>query len=251
MNIALLGYGSMGKSIHRIALERGHIVSAIIDPNAPEANFREIIPEALLGINLVLDFSHGFAVQKNIKICLKSEVSLLVGTTGWYEKLPEIRKQIESGKIGFLWSSNFSLGIHLYFRIIAETAKLIGAFDEYDIWGHEIHHCNKSDSPSGTTKTLEKILLENIPRKKSIVEEKLDRRREDDEIHFSSVRGGVVNFAHTIGFDSAADKILITHEARNRDGYALGAVKAAEWLQGKKGYFEMEDYLREILNFKL
>ena len=124
---------------------------------------------------------------------------------------------------------------------------MIDKFDEYDVWGHEIHHYNKADSPSGTAKILEKILLDNIERKTSVVEDKLDRRREPNEIHFSSVRGGPVNFGHTIGFDSAADRILITHEARNRDGYALGAVKAAEWLIGKKGFFSMGDFLTTII----
>ena len=125
-----------------------------------------------------------------------------------------------------------------------EASKLVNKFDEYDVWGHEIHHSNKADSPSGTAKTLSEILLKNIDRKDSVFEDKLDRKREDNEIHFSSVRGGPVNFAHTIGFDSAADKILISHEARNRDGYALGAVKAAEWLANKEvGFYTMNDFL--------
>ena len=153
----------------------------------------------------------------------------------------------EGNSIGFLYSSNFSIGVNLYFKMVEAAAKLVNKFDEYDVWGHEIHHCNKVDSPSGTAKTLEKILLESIQRKTSVVEDKLDRRRGPSEIHFSSVRGGLVNFGHTIGFDSAADRILITHEARCRDGYALGAVKAAEWLVGKKGFLGMEDFLRGVL----
>ena len=168
---------------------------------------------------------------------------MVVGTTGWYGRLEALKTEMAAAKIGFLWSSNFSIGVNMYFKIVEEAAKLVNKFDEYDVWGHEIHHYNKADSPSGTAKTLEKILLKNISRKTAVVEEKLDRKREMNEIHFSSVRGGLVNFGHTIGFDSAADRITITHEARCRDGYALGAVKAAEWLKGKIGYFEMEDFL--------
>ena len=111
--------------------------------------------------------------------------------------------------------------MNMYFKIVEAAAKLVNKFDEYDVWGHEIHHYNKADSPSGTAKTLEKILLENIERKTAVVEDKLDRKPEPNELHFSSLRAGAVNFAHTIGFDSAADKILITHEARSRDGYGV------------------------------
>jgi 4-hydroxy-tetrahydrodipicolinate reductase len=137
----------------------------------------------------------------------------------------------------------------LYFRIIEQAAKLINQADEYDVWGHEIHHKNKIDSPSGTAKTLEEILIKNIVHKTSIVEEKLDRKIKDNEIHFSSTRGGLSNFAHTIGFDSEADCIEIKHFARNRNGYALGAIKCAEWLEKQPvGFYTMDDYLKELFN---
>lgn len=247
MKLALLGFGGMGKAVRTIALERGHDVPVIVDPGAEEVVlqaggfFKKLSKGVLSGVDVVIDFSQGDAIMENLRICQEAGINLVEGATGWYGKLEEVKKMVS--KIGFLWSSNFSIGVNMYFKIIEAAAKLVNKFDEYDVWGHEIHHCNKADSPSGTAKTLEKILLENISRKKSVVEEKLDRKREPNEIHFSSVRGGLVNFGHTIGFDSAADRILITHEARCRDGYALGAVKAAEWLVGKKGYFEMEDFL--------
>ncbi|MDP4010360.1 MAG: 4-hydroxy-tetrahydrodipicolinate reductase [Candidatus Spechtbacteria bacterium] len=241
MNLALIGYGSMGFAVRRIAEERGHNIAAVIDPRAPEATAPSLKEGVFSGADVALDFSLGEAVLDNIKFCREAGVDLVIGTTGWYDKLAEARDSAEG--IGLLWSSNFSIGVNLYFKIVEEAAKLMDNFDEYDIWGHEIHHYNKTDSPSGTAKTLEKILLDNIKRKKSAVEDKLDRKRADEEIHFSSVRGGAVNFAHTVGFDSAADRILLTHEARNRDGYALGAIKAAEWLKGKKGFFEMKDFL--------
>lgn len=270
MKIALLGFGGMGKVVRMIALGRGHEVSVIIDKHEEEATSCCLSADILKGIDVVIDFSAGAAVLDNVRICKEAGVNLVVGTTGWHDKLDEVKVLTEvnntnvlpdenggrpwengvkgnDGNIGFLWSSNFSIGVNLYFSIVEVAAGLMNKFDEYDIWGHEIHHYNKVDSPSGTAKTLEQILLKNIKRKTSVIEEKLERKREPEEIHFSSVRGGPVNFGHTIGFDSAADKILITHEARCRDGYALGAVKAAEWLNGKKGFFGMDDFLKGVL----
>lgn len=274
MKISLLGFGGMGKVVQRIALERGHEVSVIVAPGAGLAGIisenrsglhepknaglpasrrpsdsetifiGKLTTDVLKGVDVVIDFSKAEAVMENVRVCAEAGVNLVVGTTGWLDKMEEVKKL--AANVGLLYSSNFSIGVNLYFKIVEAAARMMNNFDEYDIWGHEIHHCNKADSPSGTAKSLEKILLENIKRKTAVVEDKLDRKREPGEIHFSSVRGGMVNFGHTIGFDSAADRILITHEARCRDGYALGAVKAAEWLVGKKGFFGMEDFLEGL-----
>ncbi len=246
MNIALVGFGGMGRALSDAATKRGHTIAAIIDKSAPEATAKALSVEAISGADIVIDFSSPEQVTDVAGTCIKAGVPLVIGTTGWYDRVPEVQKLVGS-QIGCMWSSNFSVGVHMYFRIIAEAARLANKFEEYDVWGHEIHHTGKADSPSGTAKSLEKILLDAISRKKTVVEDKLDRKRADTEIHFSSVRGGLVNFGHTVGFDSPADRILITHEARNRDGYALGAVKAAEWLRNKKGFFGMEDYLLDVL----
>src|SRR3989338_1469642 len=247
MKIALIGYGGMGQAVKSAALPRGHTVPVIIDRASGEATAASISAEALAGADIAIDFSSAEEVLDSVRAAVEAGIPLVVGTTGWYEKMDEVKALVASGKkIGFLWSSNFSVGIHMYFRIVAEAARLVNNVDEYDVWGHEIHHVGKADSPSGTAKTLEKILLDAIARKKTVVEDKLDRKGADSEIHFSSVRGGAVNFGHTIGFDSAADRVLITHEARNRDGYALGAVKAAEWIVGKKGLYGMDEYLQEF-----
>ncbi len=252
MKIALIGYGGMGHTLAAVTQARGHDVVAIIDHGAPEASAKAVSVEALAGADIAIDFSGADEIANTTSVCADAGISLVVGTTGWYGRMDEIRKLVnDAGKarsFGFLWSSNFSIGVQMYFRIIAEAARLVDRVDEYDVWGQEIHHAGKADSPSGTAKTLEKILLDAIRRKKTVVEDKLDRKREDSEIHFSSVRGGVVNFGHTIGFDSAADRILITHEARSRDGYALGAVKAAEWLSGKSGFYGMEDYMQDTFS---
>ena len=245
MKIALIGYGGMGQALKSAALPRGHTVPVIIDRASGEATAASINAEALAGADIAIDFSSAEEVLDSARAAVEVGIPLVVGTTGWYDKMDEV-KSVVGNKIGFLWSSNFSVGVHMYFRIVAEAARLVNNVDEYDVWGHEIHHVGKADSPSGTAKTLEKILLDAIARKKTVVEDRLDRKRADSEIHFSSVLGGAVNFGHTIGFDSAADRITITHEARNRDGYALGAVKAAEWLAGKTGFYNMDEYIRDI-----
>ena len=243
MNIAIIGYGAMGQAIEKIAIARNHVITAIIDPSSPSATHKELTSDALINADITIDFSTTDSVIKHIDICKEASVNLILGTTGWYDKLDSIRQKIKDSNIGFLWSSNFSIGVNIYYKLIEDAAELINRFDEYDIWGHEIHHKNKADSPSGTAKILEQILLNKVDRKTEIVEDKLDRKIEPNEIHFSSTRGGEVNFKHEIGFDSAADTIIISHSARNRDGYALGAVKAAEWLNGKIGYYEMSDFL--------
>jgi len=243
MNIGIVGYGGMGQATARVAKERGHDVGLIVDPSADGASCKSLSEADLSGIDVVVDFSGSDCVVENVGVCAEAGVALVEGTTGWYEKMDEIRSVVEGSEIGFLWSSNFSIGVNLYFKMIENAAKLIDKFDEYDVWGHELHHNKKADSPSGTAKTLEEILLENISRKDSVVEDKLDRRREGNEIHFSSLRGGAVNFEHVIGFDSSADTIKISHAARSRDGYALGAVKACEWLSGKKGFYGMDDFI--------
>lgn len=243
MKIALIGYGGMGQAVYKIATEREHEVSVIVDPNSKKATHEKLMSECLKNCDVAIDFSLAAAVFENAKICKEAGVNLVIGTTGWLDKMDSVRELFENSEVGCLWSSNFSIGVNLYFKIVEEAAKLMDKFDEYDIWGHEIHHYNKADSPSGTAKTLGNILLENIKRKTAIIDEKLDRKRTDNEIHFSSLRGGPVNFAHTIGFDSAADTITISHNARNRDGYALGAVKAAEWVFRKHGFFSMNDFL--------
>ncbi len=240
MKVLLIGHGGMGKGIEYQAKARDHEIVYIIEDT-----------EALkkvdgTKIDVAIDVTHPDAVINNIKILAEKGINTVVGTTGWYDHLAEVEKIAKEANIGFLWSSNFSIGVNLFFRMVEDAAKLINAADEYDIWGTEIHHHNKADSPSGTAKTIEDILLKNIDRKTKVTEDKLDRKIEPNEIHFSSTRGGPINFGHTIGFDSAADTIKLEHAARNRDGYTLGAVKCAEWLKGKKGFFSMDDYMQSV-----
>ena len=243
MNFALIGFGSMGQKIKEAAQSRGHNILVIVDPAHPAANYKLIADADLSGVDVVLDFSSSAAVIDNVKFASNFGKGLVIGTTGWHEHLPEVRRIAEAKKIGLLWSANFSIGVNLYYRLAARAAELMNHYEEYDIWGTELHHHNKADSPSGTAKELAKILLANIPRKTSVVYDKLDRKINPNEIHFSSTRGGAVNFSHTVAFDSPSDTITLIHSARDRGGYALGAVKAAEWLAGKQGVFTMDDFL--------
>lgn len=243
MNIAIIGFGSMGMKIKETAEKRGHIVNIIVDPVNKEATFKNINEADLKNADVVIDFSSATAVLENVKACASFKKNIIIGTTGWYEHLPEIEKIARENNIGILWSANFSIGINVYFDIIAKAAELINKYDEYDVWGTELHHYNKTDSPSGTAKELAKILLKNIKKKTAVVYDKLDRKINPNEIHFSSTRGGIINFSHTIGFDSSSDTIILTHSARDRGGYALGAVKTAEWIKGRKGFFNMNDFL--------
>ncbi len=238
MNILLVGYGNMGKEIEALAKTREHKIVEIVDA----ADDLEKVDVSQ--VDVAIEFSIPQVAVKNITILAEKEVDTVVGTTGWYDQLPKVRKIIHKSGTKFLWSGNFSIGVNLFFQIVENAAKLINKSEEYDIWGTEIHHKNKADSPSGTAKILEEILLKNIDRKEKVVEDKLNRKIEDNAIHFSSTRGGIVNFGHTIGFDSASDCIKIEHTARNRGGYVLGAVKCAEWLvKQNPGFYGMEEFI--------
>ncbi len=236
MKIGFIGNGGMSQAMQNIARTREHEINCVVDKGM-NWDFDNS--------DIVCEVSHPSVCVDHIKKLCEMKQDTIVVTTGWYDDLEEVKKIVKDSGIRFLYSSNFSIGVNLYFRIVEKAAKLINNVDEYDVWGHEIHHKNKVDSPSGTAKTLEEILLKNITRKTAIVEEKLDRKIKDNEIHFSSTRGGLSNFAHTIGFDSEADCIEIKHFARNRNGYALGAIKCAEWLKKQKsGFYTMEDFLK-------
>ncbi len=245
MKIAVIGYGAMGKLVRAAAETRGHQIVAAIDPKAPGATATNISPATLAGAEVAIDFSLPSSAVENIRQLCAAHTSVVIGTTGWYEKLDEVKQLVDNASVGLLYSANFSVGVHLFLKIVEEAARLVNAHAEFDIWGHEIHHYNKADSPSGTARSIEKIILAHVERKTAVVENKLDRRIEPHELHYSSTRAGAVNFSHTVGLDSPSDSITITHAARNRNGYAEGAVQTAEWLHGKKGFFTMTDYLQD------
>lgn len=247
MKIAITGYGKMGQITEQLAIENGHNVVSTIDPAMKTAKFKKLTEENLCEADVVIDFTVPAIVLENIDIYIKYGINAVIGTTGWYEYLEEVKEKVEKSKIGLIWSGNFSIGVNLFFRIIKESSALMNKFSLYDVMGYEIHHNRKKDSPSGTMNMIGKILLDNLKNKKKIVTEKLSRKISEDEIHLASIRGGSVPGTHVISFDSEVDTIELKHTARSRKGLAVGAIKAAEWIKDKKGFYNIEDMMKEII----
>jgi len=266
MKIAIVGYGKMGKMVERVALEQGCQVAAIVDPSIADSAARESAfpsgakpyPEIaqagdLCGADVAIEFTRPGTALANVKALIAKKIPTVVGTTGWTDGLDEARQAAEASGAALFWSSNFSLGVNIFYRIAWHAARLADAFPEYDVGGFESHHNKKLDSPSGTAKTLVEGVLERMARKDAAVWETLDRRPEPGELHFPSLRVGSVPGRHSLFLDSPADTIEITHTARNREGFASGAVRAAKWLAasgekgGRIGLFSMDDMLKDIL----
>ncbi len=249
MKIAIIGYGKMGRAIERIALDRQHQI-VTIDQSAPKADFTEISKTSLAGVDAAIDFTTPAAALGNIAQVVGLKVPLVVGTTGWYEQEAQVRKQVEQADSAFLYASNFSIGVHIFLEIVKNAAKIINRFDSYDAAGFELHHNKKADSPSGTAITISEVLQECLERKTDLVYDRLDRQPAQNELHFASIRCGSIPGIHEVLFDSEVDTISLRHSARSRDGFALGAVLAAEWLAGRKGFFTINDFMQAMLAAK-
>ncbi|MFH1642002.1 MAG: 4-hydroxy-tetrahydrodipicolinate reductase [Nanoarchaeota archaeon] len=247
MNIAIIGYGAMGKIVEETAVSKGHTIKSIIDPVADGTTHKEINEGSLKDVDVCIEFSVPAVAVNNLKKIAKHKKNLVLATTGWYDQLDEVKKIVMDSGIGFIYGSNFSVGVNIFYKIIDNASKIINNIAEYDIFGYELHHNRKKDSPSGTAKSIESILLRNIARKTTAVEEKLDRKIDSKELHFASIRGGDIPGTHVVGFDSTADTIELKHTARNRAGFALGSVIAAEWIKGKTGFFQVEDLMDQII----
>jgi 4-hydroxy-tetrahydrodipicolinate reductase len=241
----------MGHEVEHVLRSRGHQITARIDPQQPGADALSLTEETAREADVAIDFSQADAVLENVRMYARFGLSAVVGTTGWYGKLEELKAILSGSTIGLLYGSNFSIGAHLFFALVAAAVELSNPFPEYDILGWEVHHKRKKDSPSGTALSLAKIITSTHARKKKVITEKLDRAPGPDELHFASVRGGDVPGIHTVLLDSTFDTIELTHSARSRGGFAAGAVHAAQWIQGKKGLFEVSDFIQDILGRKL
>jgi len=246
VNIALIGYGRMGRLIEEIAIQRGHTVSVIVDPNVTAAK-NDIIEADFKAVDVAIDFSHPSVCLANLEKLSALKKNVVMATTGWYDHMETVKKTVKDSGIGFIWSGNFSIGVNAYFRIIKETAKIMNSIKDYDAYVYEVHHNKKADSPSGTAMMIGNILIDNLERKDTIVTEKLDRQIKENELHVASVRAGKIPGTHVVGFDSAFDSIEIKHTARSREGFAVGAVMAAEFLAGKKGFFEIDDLMDTVI----
>lgn len=248
MRLALCGYGRMGREIERIAVERGHTVVTRIDPADPGADVRSAAEAPLADCDAVIEFSQAPAVVANARVYAKAGVSAIIGTTGWDAERDAVRTIVEASSIGYLVGSNFSVGANLFFRIVSEAAGLLRPFDEYDVALIESHHNRKADSPSGTALTAARAILAALPRKTALVDETLRRPPEAHELHVASLRIGSDPGTHTVVLDSAADTIEIRHRARNRSGFALGSVRAAEWLAGRSGFCTVDDMMNDLIH---
>lgn len=242
MKIALIGYGKMGKEIESVARDRKVQIETIFNT---KNNFSAagLTKESLKNVDVCIDFSTPGVVVENIEAVAQAGKNIIVGTTGWYESLPEITKLVKTRKIGLLYCPNFSLGINLFTQLAMTAARIIDRYDLYDIAISEIHHREKADSPSGTALALANIFTQQVHRKKEIFHETAHEKIKPGELHVTSTRLGYVVGKHSIMFDSDADTIELVHTAKNRRGFALGALIAAEWIKGKKGVFTMKDVL--------
>jgi 4-hydroxy-tetrahydrodipicolinate reductase len=236
MKIALIGYGKMGKAIEAIAIAKGHEIVHRIDLNSTHLLEKEELSKA----DVAIEFTTPETAYNNILKCFEANVPVVCGTTGWLEKLPEIKAQCLEKHQGFLYASNFSVGVNIFFEINKRLAELMASQSQYDIKMEEIHHTQKKDAPSGTAITLAEQILEKVSRKTGWVNEASSKA---EALSILSKRIDPAPGTHTITYTSAIDDITITHTAHSREGFAAGAVVAAEWLDGKKGIFTMKDVL--------
>lgn len=218
--LAIVGYGKMGRMIETLAPEYGFSIEARIDVNDEIA--------AAKGVDVAIEFSTPEAAVGNVEKLAKLGVTVVAGTTGWLAEMDRVRAAVDAAGTGLVWSPNFSIGVNVFSRLVKEAAKLLANEAQYGAWAWEIHHSTKKDSPSGT-------LLKLVKDMKSAGYER--------SIDVNSNRAGAHPGTHEIGFDSAADTITLRHSARSREGFARGALKAAQWIQGKKGVFEFSDVL--------
>ncbi|PRZ28272.1 4-hydroxy-tetrahydrodipicolinate reductase [Flavobacterium granuli] len=230
MKIALLGYGKMGQVIERIALERGHEIVLKKDEHNTY--------EGLSNADVAIDFSIPTAAVSNISNCFHNNVPVISGTTGWLEHYDEMTALCAEKNGAFISSSNFSLGVNIFFELNEYLAKMMSKLDSYRVEMEEIHHTQKLDAPSGTAISLAKGVIENSNYNDWTLESP-----EKNQIHIEAKRIGTVPGTHTVTYNSAVDSIEIKHTAHNREGFALGAVIAAEWIIGKQGVFTMKDVL--------
>ena len=254
MKIAIIGYGKMGKMIEQIALSQEHSIALIVDPFAQGLPAgipvsRDIAQAALDSADAAIEFTQPATAVENIIALAQRKIPTVVGTTGWHERMGEVAKAVKAARSSMLWASNFSIGVNLFYRIAWYASELANNLPEYDIGGFEVHHSKKLDSPSGTAKTLVEGVLSRIDRKKKVIWETLNRKPEEDELHYPSLRMGSVPGQHSLFFDSSADTIEITHTARSREGFASGAIRAAQWLAAKKrrGIFTIDEMLKDML----
>jgi 4-hydroxy-tetrahydrodipicolinate reductase len=241
MNITLIGYGKMGKEIDRLASERGVTIIERLDLGSP------IKDSEIQRTDVAIHFASPESLLPHVQRWAAAGKNIVVGTTGWQNDFDKVKAIVAETKIGLVYASNFSIGVHIFFRLIKEAATLINKFAEYDVSVHEAHHKDKVDSPSGTALTAAKILLGDIERKKTILSDPPQGRIKPDQLQITSTRAGAIVGTHTVTIDSLADSIEVKHTAKSRTGFALGALLSAEWIKNKHGLYTFEDVLADTI----
>ncbi len=236
MNIALVGYGKMGHIIENIAINKGFSVIATIDSFAQDATHKVTDQSELekaikeCSPDVIIEFTHPDSVMENIKTLLPLGIPIVVGTTGWSNKITEVQELADNNSNALFYASNYSIGVNMFYRIVEEAAKLMSNYEDYDVALWEAHHTQKADSPSGTALDLAKAVMRGNNKKTETIIDAFHEKPQSHQLHVSSTRVGSVPGTHTVFFDSMADTIELTHTARNREGFALGAVLAAKWI---------------------
>ncbi|HEY4740072.1 MAG TPA: dihydrodipicolinate reductase C-terminal domain-containing protein [Candidatus Acidoferrales bacterium] len=231
MNLAIVGYGKMGRLIERLAPEYGFDVKLRLN-RENNGRFEGLTPKNVDGIDVAVEFSNAEAAAENIERLARAGVNAVVGTTGWLERLPRVRETVERAGTGVVWAPNFSVGIFVFTQIVSQAAQLLANEADYGSWAWEIHHATKRDAPSGTLLALAARMKESGYQRRPI--------------DLSSSRAGSHPGTHEIGFESPADTITLRHSARSRDGFARGALRAACWIAGKKGFFEFREIIGQM-----
>jgi len=233
MKIALIGNGAMGQLVTSKAKKAGDEITCIVTSNEAGSSGKEL-SSRLNGANVVIDFSVGDAVQRNIEASVRAGVPIVEGTTGWKSKETEIRQSVKQFEGALVYGANFSIGVNIFYRIAKQAAQLFSAVEGYAPFIEEAHHSRKRDAPSGTALRLRELMAEHL----------------GDNIPTSSTRAGYIPGTHCVGFDSEADQILLTHTARSREGFASGALLAAHWIKDRKGVYEFGEVINEIISHR-
>lgn len=228
MKIALIGFGKMGNEIENLIKESGtHEVVSISYRNPDE----QLDIEGIKKVDVVIDFTSPEVVVKTIKEVVGMGKNMVIGTTGWYDRIDEIKSLVEKAGIGLVYAQNFSIGANIFFKIVSYASSLFNKYGEYDVAGYEIHHTAKKDAPSGTAKKIASLVVANFPKKKGL--------------EFAALRIGRFFGYHEVIFDSVADEVKLSHSAHNRRGFAEGAILAAEFINGKKGFYSFDEVFKE------
>ena len=244
MRLLLFGSGRMGQEVVRVAQAAGHVVVAQLDRRSNQ-------PEALSGdatnVDVAIDFTQPEAAIGNLEKVAAAGLPMVIGTTGWYDDLAKARDISETQGIGVVWGANFSIGAHVLQEVVRLAATLLDRFGEYDPYVYEHHHRGKRDAPSGTAHRLADAVVAAMTRKRSIHTGNVDGVLPSDALHVASVRAGEAFGYHRVGFDAAAETIELAHTARSREGFARGALYAAEWIKDRTGWFEFSELFAEVL----